>query len=527
MNSLTALLNQTIVTLKPGEVVCDQNITTERWVAFGSSVVGVLICLFILWINSAAEAGLTNLSRHRLQNMRDRHERRIKIVDDLLSRSAQVASTISVMNALCLIIATAVAISAIHQFNLYGLEVSLMVLALAFLISSVARTLPKGYALNHPEEAALRYSGVINLEVTLLQPLVWAVNATANFFLRKANLKPIPANSVVSEEEISLLANIGQEEGLIEEEERAMIRSIFQFGDTLVREVMVPRLDIKAIPSTANLNQALDIIISSGNSRLPVYQPDIDHIQGVLYAKDLLAQLRQAPDRPNFDIKNLLRPAYYVPESKKVDQLFAELQNRRVHIALIVDEYGGTAGLVTIEDLLEEIVGEIQDEYDKETPEFERVGPDEVWVDARLSLENVNEFFKTRWESEDIQTVGGFVYDKLGHIPVEREALVVDQMGRLLHVKEDGSSELDRREPTAEQDEPISEYYRISVLRVTGQRLRQLRLQHVSAAPVVEAPAVSVENNAEETKDARRKRNTRPAEPDPPPLSSNQQPLSE
>jgi putative hemolysin len=529
LKSLNRFLHQITVTLQPNQKICDDTITTERWIAFLVSVTGALLFLTLLWINSATEAGLTTLSRQRLQAMRDRHERRAHIVEELLNRPAQVTSTLNLIHIICLVGATALAISSIHQFNLYGPEVTIMVIVLTFVTLSLARTLPKGIALNQPEGVTLRFSGFINAEVTLTKPLVWLVNAVANLFLRLLKLKPLPANTVVSEEEISLLANIGEEEGLIEEEEREMIRSIFQFGGTLVREVMIPRLDIKALAITASLNEALDTIISSGKSRLPVYQPDIDHILGILYAKDLLRILRQPVDTTAFDLQSLLRPAYYVPESKKVDQLFTELQNQRVHIAIVVDEYGGTAGLVTIEDLLEEIVGEIQDEYDVETPSFERISPDEVWLDARLNLDEVNEFFNTKWESEDIETIGGFVYDKLGRIPVERDALVVDQMGRLLHVKEDGSTVLDRKEATGEDIEPSTDYYRISVLRINGQRLRQLRLQHVRAAPLPAATATE-ESEAEtrtETKETRRKRQPRSDEPDSPTVPGNHQPLSE
>lgn len=529
LTNLNSALRQTTVTLQPGQTVCDNTISSERWVAFAGSILGVLICLVILWVNAAAETGLTSLSRQRLQQMREQHERRARLVDELLNRPAQISSALNIMNIVCLVIATALSISAIHQFNLYGVEVTIMVLVLIFLIMSFARAFPKGYALNQPESAALRFSGFINVETIIAQPLTWLVSSTANLALGWFKLKPIPANTVVSEEEMALLANIGEEEGLIEKEEREMIRGIFQFGDTLVREVMVPRLDIKAVSSQANLNEILDMIINSGKSRLPVYEQDIDHILGILYAKDLLQVLRDQSDQANFDPKSLLRQAYYVPESKKVDQLFAELQNQRVHIAIIVDEYGGTAGLVTIEDLLEEIVGEIQDEYDTETPEFERVGPDEVWVDARLNLDDVNEFFGTKWQSEEIETIGGFVYDKLGRIPVERDALVVDQMGRLLDVNADGSTKLDRKELTSEEAEPITDYYRISVLKVNGQRLRQLRLQHVSAASGTEPSAASQENQSESsnaTERNSRKRSSRSTDAGPP-MPGNQRPLSE
>jgi CBS domain containing-hemolysin-like protein len=477
-----SFLNDTTVTLKPGEVVCDQNITVARLIIVGVSILGILLCLLLLWINASAEAGLSNLSRHRLQQMRERHEPRAQLVEDLLSRPAQISSALNLLHIICLMAITGLSILAIHQFNLYGPEVTVMLILLIFVTMAVTRTGSKGYALNNPEKVVLSFSGFVNAEVALTRPLVWLVHGLSNLLLRLFRQKPIPPNTYSSEEEMALLANIGEEEGLIENEEREMIRNIFQFDDTFVREVMVPRLDIKAIPSTSTLDEALDMIISSGKSRLPVYQPDIDHIKGILYAKDLMAFMRQHSGEP-IDLTTVVRPAYYVPESKKVDQLLAELQNQRVHIAIIVDEYGGTAGLVTIEDLLEEIVGEIQDEYDTaETADFERISQHEVLVDARLNLGDVNDFFKTYWESEDTETIGGFVYDRLGRIPEEGDRLAVDREGQILNINEPNPAAEEETEGEAEENPAPalpSDYYLIQVEKVTGQRLRQLRLLHI------------------------------------------------
>ncbi len=477
-----AFLNDTPVTLKPGEVVCDQNITVARLIVVGVSIFGILLCLLLLWINASAEAGLSNLSRHRLQQMRERHEPRAQLIEDLLNRPAQIASALNLLHIICLMAVTGLSILAIHQFNLYGPEVTVMLILLIFVTMSVVRTGSKGYALNKPEKTVLRFSGFVNTEVALMRPLTWLVHGLSNLLLKLFRQKPIPANTYSSEEEMSMLANIGEEEGLIEDEEREMIRNIFQFDDTFVREVMVPRLDIKAIPSTATLDEALDVIIDSGKSRLPVYQPDIDHIKGILYAKDLMAFMRQHSNE-KIDLLTILRPAYYVPESKKVDQLFAELQNQRVHIAIIVDEYGGTAGMVTIEDLLEEIVGEIQDEYDTaETADFERITQHEVLVDARLNLGDVNDFFKTHWESEEIETIGGFVYDRLGRIPEEGDQLAVDREGNLITINEQPPETNESEGEAAETPAPVTmpaDYYLIRVEKVTGQRLRQVRLLHI------------------------------------------------
>ncbi|MDB5080312.1 MAG: hypothetical protein JWP00_2236 [Chloroflexi bacterium] len=473
---LYEILNQT-VTLKPGEVVCDQNITAARLIVAGISVLGILLCLLILWINASVETGLTSLSRHRLQQMRDHHEPRAQLIEELLNHPAQITSALNLLHIICLMAITGLGILAIHQFNLYGPEVTVILIFMIFITMSVIRTGSKGYAMNHPDRPVLRFSGFLNTEVALMRPVVWMVHGLSNLLLRLFRQKPIPPNMVVSEEEMALLANIGEEEGLIESDERQMIRSIFQFGDTFVREVMIPRLDIKAIPSSASLDEALDVIISSGKSRLPVYQPDIDHIKGILYAKDLMGYMRRHPGE-KIDLTTILRPAYYVPESKKVDHLFAELQKQRVHIAIIIDEYGGTAGMVTIEDLLEEIVGEIQDEYDTETPDFERISQHEVLLDARLNLGDVNDFFKTHWESEDIETIGGFVYDKLGRIPEEGDHLAVDREGNLITASE-SQDPADKETDVTESPALPADYYLIRVDKVTGQRLRQLRLLHI------------------------------------------------
>ncbi|HIP87058.1 MAG TPA: HlyC/CorC family transporter [Anaerolineales bacterium] len=216
----------------------------------------------------------------------------------------------------------------------------------------------------------------------------------------------------------------GEEEGVIEENERDMIYSIFAFGDTMVREVMVPRIDIIALDVNTPLPEAVDRVIEAGHSRIPVYEGSIDNIIGLLYAKDLLAYLRDGHDPP--PLRDILRPPYFVPETKKVDDLLRELQQHRIHMAIAVDEYGGTAGLVTVEDILEEIVGEIQDEYDKEEPIFEQIGEREYIIDARMDLDDVNELFGTELSTEAGETLGGLIYSTLGRVPVPGDRLQVD-----------------------------------------------------------------------------------------------------
>ncbi|GAM08133.1 hypothetical protein OR1_00404 [Geobacter sp. OR-1] len=230
----------------------------------------------------------------------------------------------------------------------------------------------------------------------------------------------------VTEEEIQELMDAGEEEGIINEEENAMIRSIFALGDTVVREVMVPRTDMACIPIDAPVREALDTIIACGHSRIPVYDGTMDNIVGLLYAKDLL-KLWGKEDN-DIHIRSIMRSAMFIPESKNLEEMLQEFRKKRIHLAIVVDEYGGTSGLLTIEDLLEEIVGDIQDEYDTEE---ERLVEDEdgsVLADARLPIEELEEHFGIRIEREKFDTVGGLAFHLTGRIPESGEVVSVDNL---------------------------------------------------------------------------------------------------
>ena len=194
-----------------------------------------------------------------------------------------------------------------------------------------------------------------------------------------------------------------------------MIKGIFSFGDTVVSEVMIPRVDIVALQEDATLDMALDVAIANGHSRIPLYHETIDRIVGVLYVKDLLPALRASEH--HLSLTDLLRPPYFVPETMKVDALLKDLQTRKVHLAIAVDEYGGTAGLVTIEDLIEEIVGEIQDEYDVEEPSMQHIGEGELIVDARVPIDDINDITGLQLSSAESDRIGGMVFEQLGRVP--------------------------------------------------------------------------------------------------------------
>jgi CBS domain containing-hemolysin-like protein len=234
------------------------------------------------------------------------------------------------------------------------------------------------------------------------------------------------AGPVVSEEELLAMADVAVEADVLEVEERALIRSIIDFGDTVAREVMVPRPDMVSVATGATVAQAMEAVIANGYSRIPAYDDDggIDDVAGIIYAKDLMRAARDG--RSAATVATLLRPAAFVPETKRVAELMREMQAEKFHIAIVIDEYGGTAGLVTLEDLIEELVGEIVDEFDVEDPMVEPLPGGDVRVNARMPLDELNDLLHVQLPAGEWDTLGGLVFNLLGHVPVEGETVVVD-----------------------------------------------------------------------------------------------------
>jgi len=286
---------------------------------------------------------------------------------------------------------------------------------------------PKSLALAHPEAFALRLSGFIVLMLRVLGPLVRVLTAVTTSVARMLGAGDA-SQGVMSTEELKILVERGGEQGILEAEEEQMIHAVIELGDQRIHEVMVPRIAMVSLASTATYEEAIDLVVDEGHSRIPVYEETIDEIVGILYAKDLLPFLKTtAGERPS--LRSILRTPVFVPESMSVDDLLHEFQRRKVHIAIVLDEYGGTAGLVTIEDLLEEIVGEIQDEYDTEEPLIVRLSEDEARIDGRTDVDDLGELFDTNLGLEDADeydTVGGLIYHRIGGIPKPGDEVVVD-----------------------------------------------------------------------------------------------------
>jgi putative hemolysin len=286
---------------------------------------------------------------------------------------------------------------------------------------------PKAIGLAHSERVALVSSGPVDLLGRVFAPIVfiltWATHRVAGLFGAD-----VTQEDRVSADEIRLLIERGGEQGILEAEEEQMINAVIELGDRRLHEVMVPRIAIVALPASATFEHVIETIIEEGHSRVPVYETSVDEVIGILYAKDLLRFLKAAAVEPP-DLRTLLRTPVFVPESMTIDDLLHEFQRRKVHIAIVLDEYGGTAGLVTIEDLLEEIVGEIQDEYDVEEPLVESLGEDRARVDGRASVDDLLDVFDLRLtleDEEEYDTVGGLVYHRIGGVPVPGDEVQVD-----------------------------------------------------------------------------------------------------
>ena len=395
----------------------------EAWVQLIVLIVALILC----GMASAAETAFTSVSRIKLKNLVEEGDQKAIEVERLLAQPNTFLTTILIVNNVAVIIASSMATVLALRFSAtFGELISTVLISLVVLI--FCEITPKTAAVQNPLRWARAFVGPVKAVAWILHPLVSSLGAITSFFVRIMGGQMVHRGPFVTEEELRLLVTVGEEEGVLEEEETEMIHSIFSFADTRVREVMIPRIDMVTLPSTATVTEAVDVALQGGFSRIPVYEESvgIDEIIGILYTKDMLKQLREGHD--DFPIRDLVRPAYFVPETKKLDDLLREIRQKRVHMVIVVDEYGSVAGLVTIEDLVEEIVGDIKDEYDREENLFEKINEDEYIFDAKISIYDFNEMMGTHLDDADYETLGGFAYAQLDKIPNVGDTVTFENM---------------------------------------------------------------------------------------------------
>jgi putative hemolysin len=383
-----------------------------------------LLSLVGLAVAVLAETALGSLSRARVQHLIETGHVGVIKLESFVERPAGYLQSMHVLRTL-LTVASAVFgtgfVFSVQLDPILGLATSLVGVSIVVV---AVYAIPRTIAVGRAESVSATLATFIRFWSFVLWPVVRALSGLSGLLASIVGVRPPAEGPLASTEELRTLVTVGEQERLIEENEREMIDSIFDLEETTVREIMVPRMDVIALADDTAASQAIDTIVAHGYSRLPIYEQTIDNITGILYAKDLFRLLTRGG--LEVKVKEIARPAHFIPESKKVDELLRELQQRKVHIAIIVDEYGGTAGLVTIEDLLEEIVGEIQDEYDREEAKIVEMGDGEAIFDATVSIHDVNDTLSLHLEGEDVDTVGGLVYETLGKVPSPGDQITLD-----------------------------------------------------------------------------------------------------
>lgn len=381
---------------------------------------GLLLVLSAFF--SGSETAFFSLSKVQLKNLQEKKKKNIEKLTELLEDEGGVLVTVLFGNTLVNVAASVVATSALFEVcDLVGLDkiigiVAAMVL-MPVLLLVVGEVTPKTFAFRNSENYALMASPSILFFKKLFSPLVKVLKKlTVMTTVPTGKARPMP---YITEEEVRTLFRVSGDDGLFEEDEQEMIDSIFEFGNTVVKEVMVPRTDMVALDIELGRDEVLDLIKECGHSRIPVYQDSIDNIVGILYAKDMLQFIRD-PDRM-FNLVNIMRKAYFVPENKNIDELLKEFKERKMHLAIVVDEYGGTSGLATMEDLIEEIVGDILDEYDVEEKVYEVVDSMTVMADGKMDITEFNEIFDVDLPEDDAETLGGFLLDQFGKVPSAKQ----------------------------------------------------------------------------------------------------------
>ena len=382
----------------------------------------IAICLIMSAYFSATETAFLSLNRIRMKNMADKGNKRAALVLELEEKYDNLLSTILIGNNIVNLSASSISTSlAIHLFGNTGAGIATGILT--FLILIFGEVTPKTMATIKADSMSLTVAAPIGLLMKILTPVIFIINklSLGLMFLLHVNIKD--AQKKMTEEELRTIVDVSQENGVIEHEERDMIHNLFDFGDAEAKEIMVPRIDMTFVQADATYQEVLDIFRQDMFTRLPVYEDSTDNVIGIINMKDFLLQ----NDTPEFSVRTLLREPYFTYEHKNTADLFLEMRKSSISLAIVLDEYGVTAGLITLEDLLEEIVGEIRDEYDAdEEDDITRISDREFYVLGSANLNDVSEALSLHFTSDDYDTIGGYCLGLLDHLPEKNEIILTD-----------------------------------------------------------------------------------------------------
>ncbi len=418
---------------------------------------GLLLQIFFLVVLvgvnaffASSEIAIISLNDNKIKKMADEGHKKAGLLQALISEPSRFLATIQVGITLSGLLASAFAAESFAD-RLSGtveatgipidpsivklLSLVIITILLSYFTLVFGELVPKRVAMQKPEKISMIAIKPLSVLSRITSPFVRFLTLSTNFIIRIFGGNPDADEEEITEEEIRMMVDVGQEKGVIQGSEKEMINNIFEFDNTLVSEIMTHRTDIIAVPIDAELDEILDMAINEKYTRVPVYEDVIDNIIGILHLKDLIPFLKDN-QRESFSLRKIIRQPYYIPASKKTDQLFTEFQKNKVHMAVVIDEYGGTAGIVTIEDLLEEIVGNIWDEYDEEEREIEKIDENTFVINGTMELDEVDEFLDIRLPVDSYETLSGFLIGELGRIPEEDEKPVVEYEGIVFKVEE-------------------------------------------------------------------------------------------
>ena len=379
---------------------------------------------------ASSEIAIISLNDKKIIRMAEQGDKKAKLLAALISEPSRFLATIQVGVTLSALMASAIATESFADglsslIKSTGIPASaslikvssviIITILLAFFTLVFGELVPKRLGMYRPEPIAMSAAQPLSVLLRAVNPFVRLLTFSTNSIIRLLGKNLSDDDGRVTEEEIRLMVDIGEEKGTIQSAEKKMIDNIFEFNDTVVGEIMTHRMEVLGIPLDARMDEVMHLATMGKYSRMPVYAGNIDNIVGILNVKDLLYEKTAAPE--NFQLQTIIRKPYFIPQSKRTDELFLEFQKNKTHLAVVIDEYGGTAGIITMEDLIEAVFGNIFDEYDEEDHEIEKIDDNTYLFDGTVSLERVKELLEVELPSEEYDTLGGFVMEKLGRIP--------------------------------------------------------------------------------------------------------------
>jgi putative hemolysin len=396
------------------------NFVSDHWLPIAGAGVSILLAAFF----AASETATLFANKTRLHQLAEEGNGRAGAALKLAQERDRLHSALLLVENFFLVLAVALSsVVAMRLFERTPAAVVVTALCMSIVIVVFAKLAPKGIASRNPDGLALLVAYPMLFIMKIISPISRVVAATADLFAGPGSARGLSCTAVVTEEDIKAMINLGEEEGALKEEETELLHKVFEFGDTVASEAMRPRTEIVSIPSSATIQDALALVAEYGYSRYPVIEKTVDTVVGILYVKDILVAMSSGEVRREDGIGKFIRPAYFIPENKRVSELLSEMQRDKFQIAIVIDEFGGTAGLVTLEDLIEEIVGSIHDELDAEEKDVEIVDEKNLVVSGSSELDEVNELLGTGLQSREFNTIGGFVFGLFGRMPKVGEQL--------------------------------------------------------------------------------------------------------